>query len=67
MRTELVEQLPSVCIVLSELQMSMDPIPKYILPIIVRYLTDQHNQVLLLSLKPMLVGSSDTSYFGWMA
>ncbi|XP_065064452.1 serine/threonine-protein phosphatase 4 regulatory subunit 1-like isoform X2 [Rhopilema esculentum] len=44
-RTELVEQLPSVCIVLSELQLSMDTVPKYILPIVVRFLTDQHNQV----------------------
>ena len=54
-RTELVEQLPSVCIVLSELQLSMEPIPKYILPIIVRYLTDQHNQVTVIKLMEFIL------------
>ena len=48
-RAELMEQLPSVCMVLADLRMASEAVPNYILPVIVRYLTDQNNQVCIIS------------------
>ena len=45
-RCELMEQLPPVCMVIVELNAISDTVSGYILPIIVKYLTDSNNQVI---------------------
>ena len=40
------EQLPSCCMVISDLRLITDAIPGFIIPVMVKYLTDTNNQVL---------------------
>jgi len=53
-RCELMEQLPPVCMVIVELNAITDTVSGYILPIIVKYLTDSNNQVRKLSQTALL-------------
>lgn len=53
-RCELMEQLPSCCMVISDLRLIGDAIPGFILPVMVKYLTDNNNQVRKLSQNALL-------------
>ena len=56
-RTELMEQVPHIAMYCHENQRptSFDPIPAFLLPIVVKYLTDSNNQVITIAIVLFIV------------